>query len=109
MPMNIIVSQWRTSPLGNDLVNIKNTLRSSIDQLRNIKKTMDNMIEGTGSQESDYIELEVRFGIQNSPTPGEYGMALYNLVAGAITHLDARDDYAAIGMQNLLDWLIANA
>lgn len=108
MPMNIIVSQ-RTAPLGSELLNIKNTLLTARDQLRNIKETMDNMVLNDGTLATDFVELEVRFGIQNSPTPGELGMALYNLVAGSIAHLDSTTGYQAIGFQNLLDWLIANA
>lgn len=93
--------------MANNFINIDLTsnkrlaykLRQAIDdflkaesQLEALKSDMDQMINGT-----DYTTLEAEFAL-----PAGKGDDVYNLVAGAVSELNADTNY-----QQLLSWLAA--
>lgn len=80
------------SRLGGTLLSSLNGLVLHSGSLKQLKLDMDNMTDGVS-----FVTLESSFGI-----PAGKGTTIYNLVAGAVSELNA-----ATNLNNLLNWLAA--
>lgn len=67
--------------LGSMLFSAVSTLRPTHDRIENVKRIMDQVAAG-----GDWGALEAKFGV-----PAGKGETVYNLIAGAFTHLDHFD------------------
>lgn len=81
----------RGKQMGNDLLNIIETLRLYQDKLRQHKELMDNMTDG-----ATYTAIETQYGI----VAGK-GDETYNLVAGTVAELAADTNFS-----QLIDWFV---
>jgi hypothetical protein len=102
MALNYInVDYGRT--LGRELLSCIGALRENQDRLRQLKEIMDNMVDGTGTLDSDYASLETNFGVVPNVTAGQKGRSVYNLSAGAVSELAADTSFAS-----LIDYIVHN-
>ena len=85
---NITVN--RSFILGSQLASLVESQNNIIATMRKIKSQMDNMTNA-----SDWTVIEAQFGI-----PAGKGQTVYNLIAGALSELDADTS-----LSNLTSWI----
>jgi hypothetical protein len=90
MPINYITLD-KGRQMGNDLLQVIDTLRLYQDKLRQHKEMMDNLTDGI-----NYTAIENQYGV-----PTGKGDEVYNLVAGSVSELSADTN-----INQLLDWII---